>query len=242
MLCSLKNDNAWPLAPEIPLGVRISERSWCKVKGLTLPGGAAVYGAATRFRVPQGLDADRHGEEAPNDRSSRKPGWSPPAATPKASTASSIPPSITPRPCSIRPPRTRSRTVPAINTAAAARRPPRRWRTRSHARRRRLRRRRPDAVGPGGDLDRLARDRRFRRPHPGHRQRLPADAQFLRRPVQAHGRRDHLLRSADRRGHRQAVQAEHQGGVRRGARLAKLRDAGHSGHRQGRRTTGARSC
>ena len=34
-------------------------------------------------------------------------------------------------------------------------------------------------------------------------------------------------------GYRQAVQAEHARRVRRGARLAKLRDAGHSGHRKG---------
>ena len=59
----------------------------------------------------------------------------------------------------------------------------------ARARRRRLRRRRAAAVGAGGDLDRAAVGRRRRRPHPGHRQRLPADAQFLRRRVQAHGRR-----------------------------------------------------
>ena len=65
-----------------------------------------------------------------NPESSPKRAWSPPAAIPKPSTASSIRRSITPRPCSIRPPRTRSRTARAINTAAAARRPRRRWRTR----------------------------------------------------------------------------------------------------------------
>ena len=129
-----------------------------------------------------------------------------------------------PRPLSIRPPR--HADLRGAGGRAA------------HARGRELRRRRAAAVGTGGDLHRLARGRRFRRSHPGHRQRLPADAQFLRRPVQAHGRDHHLLRSADRRRHRQPVQAEHQGGVRRGARLAELRDAGHSGHRQGRARQG----
>ena len=45
---------------------------------------------------------------------------------------------------------------------------------------------------------------------------------------------DDLLRSADRRRHRHAVQAEHQGDIRRSARLANLRDAGHPGNRQSR--------
>ena len=49
---------------------------------------------------------------------------------------------------------------------------------------------------------------------------------------------DHLLRSADRRRHRRTVQAEHARGVRRGARLAKFRDAGHSGDRRGRARQG----
>ena len=45
---------------------------------------------------------------------------------------------------------------------------------------------------------------------------------------------DDLLRSAYRCRHRKAVQAEHPRGFRRGPGFAKLRDAGHSGHREGR--------
>ena len=47
-------------------------------------------------------------------------------------------------------------------------------------------------------------------------------------------RDDHLLRSADRRGHRRADAAEHPRRVHRDARLADVRDAGHPGHRRGR--------
>ena len=54
---------------------------------------------------------------------------------------------------------------------------------------------------------------------------------FCDERVHAHGRRDDLLRSAHRRRHRQAVQAEYARGVRRGAGLAELRDAGHPGDR-----------
>ena len=72
-----------------------------------------------------------------------------------------------------------------------------------------LRRRRSAAVGSRRDFDRADLGRRRRRPHPGHRQRLPPDPQLLRGRVQAHGRNDDLLRSADRRRHRQTVQAEH---------------------------------
>ena len=73
-----------------------------------------------------------------------------------------------------------------------------------------------------------------RRPHPGHRQRLSADAHLRRQHPQAARRRDDLLRSADRRRHRRAVQAEYARGVCRSAGLANLRDAGHSGDRAGR--------
>ena len=43
-----------------------------------------------------------------------------------------------------------------------------------------------------------------RRPHPGHRQRLSPTRNFCDGDVQAHGRRNHLLRSADRRRHRRS--------------------------------------
>ena len=47
-------------------------------------------------------------------------------------------------------------------------------------------------------------------------------------------RRDDLLRSDDRRRHRQADPAQHQGGLSRGAGLADLRGAGRRRHRRGR--------
>ena len=54
-----------------------------------------------------------------------------PAATPPRITATSIPPSTTPRPCSIRAPRNTSRIAAATSTGGAARRPRRPSRTRS---------------------------------------------------------------------------------------------------------------
>ena len=53
---------------------------------------------------------------------------------------------------------------------------------------------------------------------------------------------DHLLRSADRRRHRRADAAQHARGVRRGAGLAVVRDAGRAGDRRRRRTHAAPSC
>ena len=58
-------------------------------------------------------------------------------------------------------------------------------------------------------------------------------AQFLQRPACPLRRRDHLFRSHGRRRHRRIVQAQHQGGARRGARFAILRNARHSSHRFG---------
>ena len=81
-----------------------------------------------------------------------------------------------------------------------------------------------------------------RRPHPGHRQRLSADPQFLRRRVQAHGRRDHLLRSADRRRHRRncSSRTRERCSSRRPARkVSRCRTFRRS---QRSRTTKARSC
>ena len=73
-----------------------------------------------------------------------------------------------------------------------------------------------------------------RRSSAGLRQRLPSHPQFLQRHARPLRRRDHLFRSADRRRHRQPVQAQHQGGAGRGARLAVLRNARHSRDRRGR--------
>ncbi len=73
-----------------------------------------------------------------------------------------------------------------------------------------------------------------RRSHPDYRQRLSPDPQFRRLDPQALRRRDQLLRSADRRRHRRRCSSRTPRGLRRGAGLAKLRDAGHSGHRRGR--------
>ena len=214
----------------------ISERSGCKVKGLTLAADADVYavGAAVPRAPHETGPANHHGEDAQNPAQAGNPaGQCRPrseglARLRQSAGLSRLDRALSdrrgsgrpPRPLPIRPPR-------HAHLGSAGKRACR-------TRRRGLRRRRPAAVGTGGDFDRAARGRRRRRPYPGHRQRLSADPQFLRGRVQAHGRRDHLLRSADRRRHRQAVQAEHARGVRRGARLAKLRDAGHSGHRQGR--------
>ena len=66
-------------------------------------------------------------------------------------------------------------------------------------------------------------------------QRLSPDAALLRQRAEAARRQDHLLRPADRRRHRQAHHQEDEGRVHRVARLADLRGAGHSGHRQGAR-------
>ena len=78
----------------------------------------------------------------------------------------------------------------------------------------------------------LARPSLGGRPCARLRQRLSADAPLLRQCAEAARRRDHLLRSADRRRHREAHQAQHQGRLHRVAGLADLRGAGHSGHRR----------
>ena len=175
--------------------------------------------------------------------SSRTPAWSPPAATRRPITASSIRRSITPRPCSIRPPKTMSRTArryqygrrgtPTIGGAGRRIARDRRRRTAPASRccRRAWRRSRPRCCRSAG-----------RRPRAGHRQRLPADAQFLRRRAQALRRRDDLLRSADRRRHRQAdasrtrARCSSKRRARRASRCRTFRRSPPS------RTTRARSC
>ena len=239
-----RNADFWPVIPS-PIASASRERSGCEVKGLTLAADAAVY-AGARDAVPR---AARTGSaKTPWRRrrkadSSRTPAWSPPAATPKASTASSIRRSITPRPCFTRRPRIRWRIARAINMAAAARRPPKRSNTRSRA-----------IEGEGcagvallpsglaaistallsvaGAGDHILVTDSVYRPT-----RNFCDGVFKRIGVET-TYYDPLI-GADIA---QTVQAEHARGVRRGARLAKFRDAGHSGDRQASRTTRARSC
>ena len=172
---------------------------------------AAVYAvaAAVPHRGQTG-PKNRHGEDAEKAGSSRKPAWSPPAATPQGQHGF------------VNPPVYHASTVlyPTAEDQVAHR-----------ARYQYGRRGTPTSEALENALTELEGEgcagvallpsglaaistallsvAGTRRPHPGHRQRLPADAQFLRQHVQAHRRRDHLLRSADRRRHRQAVQAEH---------------------------------
>ena len=82
-----------------------------------------------------------------------------------------------------------------------------------------------------------------RRPPARHRQRLPADPHVLRRHAEALRRRDHLLRSADRRRASSALMRPNTTAVLHGgAGLADLRDAGHPGHRRGRAPARRRAC
>ena len=104
----------------------------------------------------------------------------------------------------------------------------------ARARRARLRRRGAAALRARGNFDRAACGAQGRRSSAGHRQRLPADAQILRRRAQALRRHHDLLRPADRRRHRRADPAEHARGIRGGAGLALVRDPGCAGDR-GRR-------
>ncbi len=184
-----------------------------------------------------------HGEDAQSPRSSRRPGWSPPAATPKASTASSIRRSITPPPCSIPTAedqvahraryqygRRGTPTTEALEERAA------------RARGRGLRRRRADAVGPVGHLHRADGGRRRRRPHPGHRQRLPADPRFCDGLFKRMGVETTYYDPLIGAGIAKLIKPNTRGGVRRGARLAELRDAGHSRPSPRSRTTRARWC
>ena len=161
---------------------------------------------------------------------------------PSAIMASSIRPSITPRPCSIRPPRTWSPTARRYQL-----RPPRHADLGSAGGRAARRSRASTAPAscccpPAWRRSRppCSQSPACRRPPAGDRQRLSADAQFLRQRAQALRRRDDLLRSADRRRHRRADASRTPGGVRRSAGLADLRDAGHAGHRRRRRMRTAR--
>ena len=67
---------------------------------------------------------------------------------------------------------------------------------------------------------------RCRRPRAGHRQRLSADPEILRQRAHPLWRRDHLLRPADRRRHRRTDAAQYARGLRGGAGLAVVRGAG----------------
>ena len=63
-------------------------------------------------------------------------------------------------------------------------------------------RNRARSLRPRGDFARTVRSGESRRSHPGHQFRLSPDSQPLQRPAHAHGSRDDLLRSVDRRRHR----------------------------------------
>ena len=89
------------------------------------------------------------------------------------------------------------------------------------------------AFGPRGDHARRHGGREGRRPSARHRQRLPADARFLRPLPEAHGRRDDLFRPLCRGRHRLADETQHDRRPGRGTGLAELRDAGCAGHRRG---------
>ena len=173
-----------------PLGFRISERSGRKVKGLTLAADAAVYGRATTFAYPS-TRPDLQIAMAKTPKTPLKPetrlvtagrdtkgqhGFVNPAVYHASTVLYPTAEDQVAHRSRYQYGRRGTPTSEALEERAA------------RARRRGLRRRRADAVGAGGDLHRAALGRRRRRPHPGHRQRLPADPQFLRRRVQAHGR------------------------------------------------------
>src|SRR5947208_16760596 len=71
-------------------------------------------------------------------------------------------------------------------------------------------------------------------PYPDGRLRLWPGAQFLQPGADPHGRRDDLLRAADRGRHRPADAAQHEGRLCRVAGLADIRGAGRAGDRRSR--------
>ena len=81
-----------------------------------------------------------------------------------------------------------------------------------------------------------------RRPHAADRQRLRPGAALRQHHAQELRRRDDLLRSDDRRRHREADPAQHQGGLSRGARLADLRGAGRRRDRRASPRSTAPPC
>ena len=87
--------------------------------------------------------------------------------------------------------------------------------------------------GPGGGDGAAARLPVGRRPCADRRFRLPPDPPFRRHHAEAAGRRGRVLRSACRRRHRRADEAQHEGRVHRIAGLQHFRGAGHSGDRAG---------
>ena len=146
--------------------------------------------------------------------------------------ASSIRPSCMPRPCSFPRRGDDGGAQPEIHLRHARHADHRRACPR-HRRAGRLGRHDRGAVGPCGG-DRAAAGLPVGgRPCPDRRFGLSPDPQFRRHDAEAAGRRGRVLRSACRRRHRGADQAQHQGGVHRIARLQHVRGAGHTGHRQG---------
>ena len=150
-------------------------------------------------------------------------------------TASSIRPSITARRCSIRPRRIRSRIAPAIIYG-------RRGTPTCEALENALKELEgPEcagvvagAVGHEAVATALLSVRQRRRSSAGHRQRLSADAQFCDSILKRLGVETTYYDPLIGERHRNADEAEHARRVRRSARLAKFRDAGHSGDRRGR--------
>ena len=173
--------------------------------------------------------------EIPRRNSNRKPNSPPAGAIRTPITATSTRRSITPRRCSIAPPRTSWPGAASTSTAGAAPRPPRRWRWPSRPiDGPGLRGRRTAALRTCRHFDRPAVGGPRRRSRAGDRQLLRPDPQVLRRRAGPVRRLHHLLRSLDRRRHRGPDPAQHTGGVHRGSGLAVVRDAGHSRHRRGR--------
>ena len=106
-----------------PASFRITERSGSRGQGVDACRRCSrICRPAPPFRARvKNRTCQAPWRRLPKARSSLRPAWSPPAAIPKASTASSIRRSITPRPCFTRPPRIRWRIARATNMAAAAR-------------------------------------------------------------------------------------------------------------------------
>ena len=126
-----------PIPPSSASSVLSRDRLAIEVKGLTAAPDAAVNGAdfhsKTSRRVAQRVsrrgnshDQQERRRPQPQDRDASHPRRPRPGRSPRLRQYRR---STTPRPCSIRAPRTMSRIAPAINTAAAARRRRRRSRT-----------------------------------------------------------------------------------------------------------------
>ena len=196
--------------PRIGVFIVSRDRLAIEVKGLTAAPDAAVNGAdCTRDRAagnmhvvpgaePAMTSKSGDGEAVATMRSRR--GSPMPAASRLPIMAMSTRRSITPRPCSIRAPRTTSPIAAAINMAGAARR--HRKRSQTGARGPRgpaMRRRRAAAVRARRRRHGAAVGAARRRSRSRHRQRLCPDTQALRHHPHPLRHRHDLLRPGDRR-------------------------------------------